>query len=224
MTLKTPISISISRQFASGGGKIGKAIAQKLNLTYMDREIVMEAAKKLGVTYEEVELHDEKFDSFWKTFITSFQYGNTFFIPSDYIPSDERIHRAEAEMILDCAKKKPILVVGRGGNFILENESNHVSIFIHADESHRIQRLQSLFEVSAENARKWIHKTDALREEYVFRFTGNQMYDLRHYNLVIDTSKIGFEAAEEVILSYLKLRFGDEVIQALMDNKESVNE
>ncbi len=224
MSQTQPISISISRQLGSGGSLLGKAIAKRLNLTYMDRDIVMAAAKKLGVSYEEIESHDEKFDSLWKSILASFQYGNITFTPAEHVPSDEVVHRAESEVIVECSKVQSILVVGRGANFVLEDQPKHVSIFIHADEGHRIERLKKLFGVSEQDAHKWIHKTDALREEYVLRFTGHQMYDLRHYNLVIDTGVLGLEAAEEAIMVYLKLRFGEALIRDLIENKEPENE
>lgn len=218
------ISISISRQFGSGGSILGKAIAKKLNMTYLDRDIVMGAAKKLGVPYQEIESYDEKFDSFWKSVLTSFQYGNNAFTPSEYVPSDEAVHRAESEVILECAKTQSILVVGRGANFVLENDPNHISIFIHADEGSRLERLQRIYGVSEQDGIKWLRKTDALRESYVLRFTGHQMYDLRYYNLVLDTGVLDIGASEEAIMSYLKLRLGESAIENLAKIREQVND
>jgi hypothetical protein len=42
------IIITISRQVGSGGNYLGQRLAKKLNLLYMDDEIVREAAKDMG--------------------------------------------------------------------------------------------------------------------------------------------------------------------------------
>ena len=40
--------ITISREYGSGGRRIGKQLAQLLNIAYYDREIVAKAAEKSG--------------------------------------------------------------------------------------------------------------------------------------------------------------------------------
>ena len=37
--------VTISREFGSGGREIGKRLADKLNLTYYDKEIITEISK-----------------------------------------------------------------------------------------------------------------------------------------------------------------------------------
>lgn len=50
---KSKVVITISRQLGSGGAYIGKQLAQKLDIAYMDREIINQAAKQLFVPTSE---------------------------------------------------------------------------------------------------------------------------------------------------------------------------
>ena len=60
MKENSQIVITISRQLGSGGAYIGQQLAKKLNIFYLDREIIRQAAKKLSVLEDELEPRDEK--------------------------------------------------------------------------------------------------------------------------------------------------------------------
>lgn len=212
MLKKTRISISISRQVGSGGSVIGRNLAKRLNYAFLDREIVIEAAKKLDVPYEEVESLDERPATLWESFVQSCQYGDCYYTPAEHIPSSREIHDAESEVLLDLSKEKSIVVVGRGANFVLKDDPHHVSIFLHASLDFRKNRIKKMFSINDEEALKEIQKTDCARENYIHKFEGEEVYDLRHYHIVMDTSLVGLEGAEELIVSYLKTRFGPAII------------
>ena len=48
------VVVTISRQFGSGGSEVGRITAQKSGLSYIDREIIDEVARRLGVEAEQV--------------------------------------------------------------------------------------------------------------------------------------------------------------------------
>ena len=45
------IAVTISRQMGSGGTYVGYKVAKKLGFTYVDREILRLAAKRLGIVF-----------------------------------------------------------------------------------------------------------------------------------------------------------------------------
>lgn len=224
MTKESPISLSVSRQFGSGGGLIGRGLANKLGFRFYDREIVMEAAKKMEVSYEEIESFDERYAPFWQGFLYACQYGGTTYSPAEYVPSDDYIHRVESEIILNAAQKESIVVVGRGANFVLKDEPNHFSIFVHASEAHRLERVQQMFGLNRQDALKLMQKTESSREAYVRKFTGHDVYDARHYNLAIDTGVLDLESIEDMILRSLTLRFGERLIRNYVAGEGSMHD
>ena len=72
--------ITISRQFASMGRTIGLKMASNLNIELLDRDIVKEASKRLGLPKGEISHYDENpgRDSFFlrKTYLFDFSVYN----------------------------------------------------------------------------------------------------------------------------------------------------
>jgi cytidylate kinase len=54
---------------------------------------------------------------------------------------------------------------------------------------------------------KWVEKENASRAEYYKYYTGREWTDVRHFDLSLDTSRIGFEKCAELIKGYMKLKF-----------------
>jgi cytidylate kinase len=103
------------------------------------------------------------------------------------------------------------VIIGRAGSFVLRNHPRHASIFLHADLDFRIKRTQELNNISGNEALRLIEKTDKERIKFYKVFTGKDMYNVCSYDLSINTSKLGFEKTEALIIKYLKERFGDEL-------------
>ena len=92
---------------------------------------------------------------------------------------------------------------------MLHQHPRCLSILLHADITFRQRRVQELYNVSAKEALKLIKSIDKEREHYLRSLTGQNCMDARHYHLSIDTSAVGLEAAEEIILATLRARFSD---------------
>ncbi len=54
------VVVTISRQFGSGGGDIGRLVAQESDLSYVDQEIIDEVARRLGVKVGQAAHQDEQ--------------------------------------------------------------------------------------------------------------------------------------------------------------------
>src|SRR5687767_3199636 len=52
--------VTISRQYASGGGEIAQRVATELGALLLDRELIHEAAQRLGLPEDVVSEHDER--------------------------------------------------------------------------------------------------------------------------------------------------------------------
>jgi cytidylate kinase len=56
--------VTISSQFGAGAPDVGRRVADRLRLQYVDQAILVDAARELGVSVKSVEEHDERTDSF----------------------------------------------------------------------------------------------------------------------------------------------------------------
>ena len=149
MDQTSPFAITISRQLGSGGAYLGQQLARNLNIFYADREIISRAAKQFSVLEEDLESIDEKKNSFWESFLHSFELGfsDPYKPPQIVLPPDLILFNAESEIIKHIAKERSAVIVGRCGSYILRNHPNHLSIFLHGDIAFRIKRVEKLYNV-----------------------------------------------------------------------------
>ncbi|MCX6013633.1 MAG: cytidylate kinase-like family protein [Chloroflexi bacterium] len=206
----SPIAITISRQLGSGGAYLGQQLATRLNITYLDREIVYETAKKLQVSEDTIVLCDEKSTPFWRSWakVLSNNPMGTFVPPSLNIVTDEIIHDVEFEVIRCIARETSVIVIGRGGFYVLRQHARHFSIFLHASMGFRQKRVCDLYNVSEQQARKVIESIDKERGRYLHALTGHDWNDAFQYQLCLDTSVLGLDKAQEIIMDTIRARFG----------------
>ena len=210
MEQKEPYIITISRQLGSGGSYIGKRLASKLGILYIDREIISRAAEKLNIPENNLSYRDEKVTPLWRSMLGATVYGNPYVYtpPPINLPSDKELFQAEADIILDIARQASAVIIGRGGYHVLRNHSRHLSVFLHAAVAFREQRVQKLYHLSLPEARKMVQSTDSSRASYLHAKTGGDWVDARQYHISLDTSILGLELAEELITEAAKARFG----------------
>ena len=201
-----PFVITISRQLGSGGAYIGQQLAKRLNINFVDREIISEAAQQLSIMEEEVDEQDEKIQSFWKSFLHFNPLpSNETLIPKMIMPTAGELFKVESEIIERIAKENSAVIIGRCGYYVLRNHPNCVKVFLHADVDFRSQRIQHLYNMTEQKAREIIARNDKERAHYISLFTENKWTDIRQFDLSIDTGKTGVDESVELILGYLKL-------------------
>lgn len=203
---KAQVVITISRQIGSGGAYVGQQLAKKLDILYLDREIIIEAANELSLTAEELEAQDERVSSFKEYLfqLVRYEVPDVYIPPQSYPPTDRELFDTEAEIIKRITKEKSAVIIGRCASHILHDQPNHLSVFLHGSTDFRKGRLKETFNVSDEEAERMILKSDKRRDRYIQTFTGMEMNDARQYDLSIDTSKIGVDNCVELILQYLE--------------------
>ena len=198
--------VTISRQLGSGGAYLGQQLAKKLNIFYADREIISRAANQFSVMEKDLESIDEKKDSFWESFLHSFEIGYTdpYKPPKIILPPDLVLFNAESEIIKHIAKEHSAVIIGRCGSYIFRDHPNHVSIFLHADTAFRIKRVQKLYNVTENEAEKMVVRSDKERSQYFHSFTGKDWTDARQYDISLNTSKIDIDKSVELIMKFLE--------------------
>ncbi len=195
--------ISIGRQFGSGGRVIGKALAEKLNIDYYDKELLLLAAKESGIASEFFEQKDEKSHSFLEQAIDFISTGHFF---NDSVLSGDRLFKIQSDAIIKLAEEKSCIIVGRCSDYILRDNPNCVSIFLHSSDSDRAKRISTRLNISEEEAIEKMRSEDKKRANYYNFYSNKTWGESKTYDLSIDVSKIGEEQTLEIILQYLRMR------------------
>lgn len=200
--------ISIGRQFGSGGRVIGKALAEKLNIDYYDNELLVLAAKQNGLAPEFFESNDEISNSlfgFASNILDNIGLG-TF---TNNMLSGDTLFQMQSETIKKLASEKSCIIVGRCSDYILRDNPNCVSIFLHASEEERAKRIANRMNISEEEALTKLAEADKKRAAYYNFYSNKTWGDSKTYDLSINVSKLGIDGTLNFILDYLKMRFPD---------------
>ncbi|WP_228447995.1 AAA family ATPase [Sulfurospirillum diekertiae] len=196
--------ITISRQIGSGGAYVGQQLAKKLNFSYVDREIISQAAKEFSMLEEDLESRDEKVPSFWQSFLQSSICSPDVYLPPQvFVPTEEAIFKVESEIIKGIAKDRSAIIIGRCGSHILRDNPNHISIFLHAESQFRQKRIKALYHLSNIEAHKMLEQSDDERARYHQLLTGKSWSDATQYDLCMNTSKLGIDFSIELIAQIL---------------------
>ena len=188
--------ITISREFGAGGRSIGKQLANRLGIGFYDRDLILKTAEETtDLTPEEIRKWEDRV------------HINVGFTQSlfDYYsrPIDEKIWDAQRKAIRHLAEKESCVIVGRNADYILKEFDNVFKVFVYADKEWRINHLTTLMDGSLEEIEKNMIQADKARKNYCAKLTGRVYADAHNYDLSINTGKIGFEKASELILSAL---------------------
>ncbi len=118
--------ITISRQMGSGGTYIGYLAAKELGFRYIDREILLQAANKLGIEPDMLERYDQKSTSLIQNIVQSFSFGapETPYMPPLGKPVyNKDLFDLESRIMREVAAQCSAIIVGRGGFHILKDRS-----------------------------------------------------------------------------------------------------
>jgi len=199
--------ITISRQMASGGAYIGYLLAKKLGYKYVEREVLILAAKELGVELVDLAHRDECCDSFVEKMMKSFMFGTpeAVYVPPARRPVyDQELYDVECRIIKDVVERYNAVIVGRGGYSILSGRPGVVNVLIHAPLDFRIERLRKFNSLTEDQARQEIQESDRKREKFLKTMTSTDRYDARNYHLCIDAAAAGFETAQRMIVELVE--------------------
>jgi cytidylate kinase len=207
------ITVSIGRQFGSGGRILGGALAKRLGMRFYDSEIITEAARQSGFDERLLSEKDEK--PVRSTFFSNIEHvlsGN------DSVVSDGNIFKIQSQAIRKVAAESNCVIMGRCSDYILRDYPYCMSIFFWSPLEDRIKRVCERAGISdREMARQMIEKADAARAKYYNYFTGKTWGDAKSYNFCIDVSLLGLERTADFVCKLLKFKFGD-----LIEDKISI--
>lgn len=205
--MKGNLVITIGRQCGSLGRQIGQQLAEKMGVSFYDKELLSLAAKNSGLCEELFETHDEKPTSsfLYSLVMDTYSLGYTTSAYMD-MPINHKIFLAQFDTIKKLADEESCVIVGRCADYALADYPNTVSVFITGDDDVRIENLKELYKVDASKAKDIMVKTDKKRASYYNYYSSKKWGDARSYDLCINSSKVGLDGAVDMILAFAKAK------------------
>ncbi len=202
------IVITIARQYGSGGKTIGQMVAKELGIPFYGRDILRLASEDSGINERLFVEADERLKKKFLFGTPSNVYDGGLIKPDsgDFV-SDRNLFNYQAKVIKELAEKESCVIVGRCADFVLKDNPNVMSVFVHANEDFCFERAMERNSMSEREMMKYITKVDKYRGDYYKYYTGGDWNDARNYDICLDSSKLGFDKCMEEILAYRKIRF-----------------
>ena len=200
--------ITIARGYGSGGRTIGQMLSEELGIPYYDRDLLRLASDDSGINMELFAKADEKLKKSLLFKIASNIYKGELIPPdSDEFVSNDNLFNYQAKIVKELAETESCIIIGRCADFILKDHPNVVRVFVHAPLEDCIQTLTDMTGKSEKEVEKQILAIDKHRAEYYKYYTGREWENARHYDLCLNSSKLGFQKCVEIVKSYLDIRF-----------------
>jgi len=182
--------ITISHEMGAGGPEIGQQVAEKLGYRYVDHELISDAAHRYGLLEEKLSHLDEskpslfeRFDAETRRYITVIQTA-----------------------LFEFAEHDRVVLMGRGGQWLLRGISHHLRLRIMAPFETRVKRLAAKLagpmgeKASPRTVMEMIRRDDTERAGRMRYLYEVDLSDPALYDLVINTENLTVPTAVEFVV------------------------
>ncbi|HPT63216.1 MAG TPA: cytidylate kinase family protein [Candidatus Atribacteria bacterium] len=166
--------ITVSREVESYGDEIAEKLSQKLKMELLGKEKFVSLLRDISPQFPTDPPEDEKERDRWIIEVGSF--------------------------LSRRAAKKPFILVGRGGQKILENCPFAFHILVVASQVTRLRRTMEKYQQDEVTASRILAEQDQQRERFLRQTFGIDWRDPVYYHLVVNTDFYGVNEATDLIL------------------------
>ena len=210
--------ITIARLYGAGGESIGQMLAARLKADFLGPDLIDQVARRLELPKEEVEAADEHPGSFFSRLMIALAAASPEQVATSESPAytppyaDPQLDARRAvleytqQVIREAARAGNVVILGRGGAYILAEYPGALHVMLRASESERIMVVMERENIGPDEARRRVKQIDENRRAYVRQVYGHTWDLPGHYDLVLDTGRLGYDATVEAILAALKGR------------------
>lgn len=212
--IKSNYVITIARGFGSGGKALGMRLADELGISCYENRILQLASEITGKETSELLEIDEKLRKGGiHSLLRKIQGRPEPTAEEKKFESDEEIFQCQCDIIRKLAETESCIIIGKCADYVLKDYDNVISLYIEAPRRYCLSRIMKRMKVDEKEAAELIEKTDRYRAEYYKYYTnGNYWTNPVNYDMTFNMDKIGEDRAVEMIKQYIKLKFGENVI------------
>lgn len=194
--------ICISRTHGSAGNDIGFALADELKINYYDVEIFNRVLNRLEAEKDAVKDKETfaDFDKYKKKHQVDFKTWFREFNRYHGLPKQDAVFFNMSDLICKLAKSEDCIIMGRCADVILKNNHiPHVSLFINAPFTMRVQRIMASKNMDMKHAARFLKKMDKQHKRYYDFYTGEKWGKPDNYDLCVNSASYGLKETVDVI-------------------------
>jgi len=210
--------VTIRGQLGSGAPEIGKLIAEKLQCDYVDREIIARVAELLNRKEKDVMEKEMPPGSLMGRIVLALEHSPPIpsptgmhatepYLPAWEIPLDDTLYLAGLKSVIrELAASESLVIRGRGSQFILKHWPGALHVLFVSPLKLRVMRVMKDMKTDEESAKKEVERFDSSRHQFIKKYFNAELEDAVHYDLVINTEHLSFEAAALIVINALQFK------------------
>ena len=193
--------ICISHASGAGGEEIGHLLADRLDLRYVDEEVIDHAARRAGIDPEQIADEERRKPLFAGLLDSLAEGGSQVLISSPAIMElrNEAVRAFIRLAIREVAARGNVVIVAHAASHAVDSELRPLRVLVTGSAETRAQRVGAAQGLEDTEATKFIKKSDSGRADYLKRFYGVSAELPIHYDLVINTDALSLEQAAALI-------------------------
>jgi cytidylate kinase len=198
--------VTVTSELGSGGGVIAQSVAEQLGWKLLDRNLIVAVARIAQVNLETAFRFDDSVDSWWHRlnrgglWAAAVEAGartdDVQFFDSAMMASFTH------ELIARAGTEGHCVIVGRGGQCVLQDSPEALHVFVYAPWAERVMRVQRRVGRD-EDAADLVRLTDGIRAQYIRRYFGCGWKDPHLYHMMI-SSQLGDENVARQIIGAIE--------------------
>ena len=206
--------VTIRGLLGSGAPEIARQIADRLQANYVDREIIAEVAARLRRKEEEVEAKEMPATSLLGLIGEALEHNYAFgdalagaYLSFGEMPLDDtRYLQALESVVRELARSRPLVILGRGSQFILKDHPGTLHVLVVAPLETRVKRLMQERNLDQETAKLEIERSDKSLRKFIKRYFKAELEDPVYYDLVLNTERLTFQAASSIVVDTVSFK------------------
>ena len=225
--------VTVSGTSGSGAREVARLAADILGIDYVDQEILVNAAQRLGVSAGVVARRDEHVRTFGERLASLLRtllersavagvgdpmmgagglevllgrsYGDLTKNAEQEV-DDALYMNTVSAIIRELGQRGDIVILGRGSHLILRDHPTALHALILAPLNIRIQRIGERGGLSSQEAAKRLHDLDKGRAAFHHKFFKVGVDDPACYDIAVDTGRLSFDVAAELVAEAARAR------------------
>jgi cytidylate kinase len=195
--------VTVGREFGSGGAAIARRVADRLGWRLLDEALVRDIAARAKIDADLARKYDEAVDSWLHRIGRASLWQGAFEAVASVKESDfldaVTMARLAATLIVQAHAQGDCVIVGRGGQCVLQNRPDVFHVYIYAPWAEKVARVRAR-DPELEDPEEYIRSVDRRRAEYVRQNYGCTWADPHLYHLLI-SSQLGEETVASLIVA-----------------------
>jgi len=227
--------VTISRGFGCSGEKVSEEVAERLNYSMINKQIIEYIAILADTPLDVVSKFDEEQHSNLNARLSKYidlsmfkemfsksgkeikeplaekivdEKEKLFKEDVDYSPVfDSDVFRRMSERVFHfLADKDNVVIMGRGGQVVLQEHPDTLHVRLYAPVSRRVEWIASRRGIPKNEAFKLVEDIDKKRKNYLQHYYGENINDDKLYHMVINVEKLSIAESADMIMSLIDIK------------------